>query len=184
MRLWLGDESLAAIDALTDVELMLLFVAEDERPLQGLPGLADWRSCGALSRHLRAEHYRGAPGEKLLYLGKRPGAMGRLLCFGIGGREGRNAERSRQLLEGAAQALADAKVSSAVTSLGPFASSVEGGPEGEEGLPLLMKALLSAIGRASPALRLGLLGREYQLRPRAERVARELSGVELERSMR
>ncbi|MHB8421027.1 MAG: macro domain-containing protein [Myxococcales bacterium] len=68
----------AAVDAL------VLFVGDEERPLQGLGGLCDWRLCGALSRTLASGWYRGSAGEALLTpTGRRLGAS-RLFMFGVG----------------------------------------------------------------------------------------------------
>jgi hypothetical protein len=56
--------SLAALDAL-EVEAVAVLVGA-ERPLQGLPGLVDWRLCGALTRALQGGLYQAAPDEALL----------------------------------------------------------------------------------------------------------------------
>lgn len=75
--------SLEGIDALAGVDL-LAFVALDERPLRGLAGLVDWRLCGALSRSLRAGHFRGEKGESLLTVDGSRWGGGRIFLHGVG----------------------------------------------------------------------------------------------------
>src|SRR5436190_1879228 len=48
------------------VDLAVLPFFEDERPLQGLAGLVDWRIGGGLSALLRAGFCTGATGEAVL----------------------------------------------------------------------------------------------------------------------
>lgn len=81
LRLELAELSLASLDA-AGADALALFVGP-ERPLQGLPGLADWRLAGALSRALRAGHYSGGGGEQLLLptQGRLPAP--RAFCFGV-----------------------------------------------------------------------------------------------------
>jgi hypothetical protein len=71
-RIEVAELSLTTLDAL-DVEAMALLVGE-ERPLQGLPGLVDWRLAGALTRTITDGHYAAGPGEALLLptLGRIP----------------------------------------------------------------------------------------------------------------
>ena len=61
---------------------------EDERPLRGIPGLADWRLCGMISRFLQQGHLTGMLGERALVpgLGRIPAQ--RLFLFGGGPRAG------------------------------------------------------------------------------------------------
>jgi hypothetical protein len=63
-RIEVAELSLATLDAL-DVDALALLVGED-RPLQGLPGLVDWRLAGALTRTLLDGLYAAGPGEALL----------------------------------------------------------------------------------------------------------------------
>jgi hypothetical protein len=63
-RIEVAELSLATLDAL-DVDAVGLLVGE-ERPLQGLAGLVDWRLAGALTRALAGGLYAAAPGEALL----------------------------------------------------------------------------------------------------------------------
>jgi hypothetical protein len=66
-----------------EAELWVLFVAEDERPLQGPGGVLDWRLSAGLSRWMRQSELTGAAGEQLLYVPREPGAP-RVLTFGLG----------------------------------------------------------------------------------------------------
>lgn len=75
--------SLDGLQELGEVDL-LAFVALDERPLRGLAGLIDWRLCGALSRSLRAGHFRGERGESLLVADGSRWARGRIFVHGLG----------------------------------------------------------------------------------------------------
>lgn len=66
-------------------DALCLFVEEDERPLTGLAGLADWRLRGGLSRYLRAGLVKGTAGEALLTRGTQLGFL-RMFVFGMGPR--------------------------------------------------------------------------------------------------
>jgi hypothetical protein len=63
-RIEVAELSLATLDAL-EVGAFALLIGE-ERPLQGLAGLVDWRLAGALTRALSGGLYAAAPGEALL----------------------------------------------------------------------------------------------------------------------
>ncbi len=106
----LAELTAAALDEAA-VEALVLLVPPEERPLRGLAGLCDWRLCGALSRTLSGGWYGAGPGEVLLTpTGGRIGP-GRLFVFGLGAREGREAELSR-LLPRVLDALRRARVES------------------------------------------------------------------------
>lgn len=66
------------------VELLCVGIFEDERPLRGSAGLADWRLCGALSRLIRASRVRGLPGEALLIPGQGGLRARWVLALGLG----------------------------------------------------------------------------------------------------
>ncbi|MCM2277557.1 MAG: hypothetical protein NDJ89_05725 [Oligoflexia bacterium] len=57
---------------------------ENERPLQGLAGLMDWRFQGALSRNLRSGAITGAPGECAYFPFTRHGITYHLILAGAG----------------------------------------------------------------------------------------------------
>src|SRR5512137_951467 len=80
-RIEVAELSLATLDAL-DVDALALLVGE-ERPLQGLPGLVDWRLAGALTRTLLDGLYAAGPGEALLLptAGRLP--VARLVALGL-----------------------------------------------------------------------------------------------------
>lgn len=75
--------SLAGLDTLGAKDL-LLFVGEDERPLRGLTGLADWRLCGALTDMVRRSLFSGAPGETLLTVAGDRLPVERIFVVGLG----------------------------------------------------------------------------------------------------
>jgi hypothetical protein len=90
--------SLASLDELPVPDLAL-FVGTDERPLQDLAGLADWRLCGGLTRQLRAEFVTGAPGESLLTVpGRQLPSARRIFVFGAGAWQGKRVEEAVALL--------------------------------------------------------------------------------------
>ncbi|HEY2028760.1 MAG TPA: M17 family peptidase N-terminal domain-containing protein [Myxococcales bacterium] len=75
--------TLEAVDQAA-AESLCLFIGEDERPLTGLAGLADWRLSGRLSRLLRSGALTGEDGEAVL---TPPGSRLRftkLFLFGLG----------------------------------------------------------------------------------------------------
>jgi hypothetical protein len=72
---------LPALDVL-DVDALAVFVGP-ERPLQGLPGFADWRLCGALSRAIRGGLFDAAPDDALLLPSGGRMRPGRIFCFGL-----------------------------------------------------------------------------------------------------
>lgn len=66
------------------VDLAVLPFFEDERPLQGLAGLLDWRTGGSLSGLLRGGFCTGAAGEAVLLPGRPTMPMERLVLLGLG----------------------------------------------------------------------------------------------------
>lgn len=108
--------TLDAIDTCA-VEAYALFVAQDERPLQGFGGLLDWRMAGGLSRHLREGHLSGALAESFLTTpaGALPGQ--RIFAFGIGPLVQVTAERFRAAVQKALVVLQGAKAGSIAIGL-------------------------------------------------------------------
>ena len=84
-----------------DPDGYLLFIAEDERPLQGLAGLVDWRLAGGLSRLIEAGAFDGREKERTL---ASPDGRTRVLVFGLGP----SASITRERLDVAACAAAEA----------------------------------------------------------------------------
>ncbi len=68
--------------AVADVVVAAFF--EEDRPLRGGAGRADWRLCGSVSRLLEAGRLRGAAGEALLVGTGRALSSPRLLFLGLG----------------------------------------------------------------------------------------------------
>ncbi|MCH9688614.1 MAG: hypothetical protein K0V04_44695 [Deltaproteobacteria bacterium] len=71
-------------DGTVTVDLAVLPYFEDERPLQGLAGLVDWRLSGRLSTLLRDGFGTGRAGEAMLLPGRRTLGMERLVLLGLG----------------------------------------------------------------------------------------------------
>lgn len=91
--------TLEAIDQAA-AESLCLFIGEDERPLTGLAGLADWRLRGRLSRLLRAGGLTGAAGEAVLTPpGSRLG-FPKLFVFGVGAAGQDEAALAERVAEG------------------------------------------------------------------------------------
>lgn len=68
----------------TRVDLGLIPLFSDQRPLQGLAGLIDWRSSGRLSSLARAGLCTGELGEQVLMPGDRRWPVDRLVLVGLG----------------------------------------------------------------------------------------------------
>jgi hypothetical protein len=77
-------------------EALVLTYFDDERPLRGAAGLADWRLCGRLSRLIQSKKLSGAAGETTMLPppGKRL-PFGRLMLFGLGAQRGFDEARYR-----------------------------------------------------------------------------------------
>jgi hypothetical protein len=75
--------TLEAVDQAA-AESLCLFIGEDERPLTGLAGLADWRLSGRLSRLLRSGALTGEEGEAVLTPPGSRLAFKKLFLFGLG----------------------------------------------------------------------------------------------------
>jgi hypothetical protein len=117
-RIEVAELSLATLDAL-DVDAMALLVGE-ERPLQGLAGLVDWRLAGALTRTLLGGLYAAGSGEALLLptAGRLP--VPRLMALGLapgGGEVG---------FAGAVRRLCELAVKAGATSFATAALPVKG----------------------------------------------------------
>ena len=101
---------LESLDAMGDVDSLCVFVAEDERPLQGLAGYIDWRLCGALSRVLKGHFFTGVAEDHLLFPvgGRLP--MTRLFAVGVGRSRTLHAETLSQVLSSAGKMLSRARI--------------------------------------------------------------------------
>jgi hypothetical protein len=115
--------TLEAVDQ-SAAEALCVFVGEDERPLAGLAGLADWRLSGGLSRLLRSGLLKGVQGEALLTPARRL-PFRKLFLFGIGPQQQGEEELSACVAE-ALRKLASARVEDAALQL-PARLSPEAG---------------------------------------------------------
>ncbi len=109
--------SFAALDRLTGIDAVCLFVCEDDRPLHGLPGLVDWRLCGMLSRVLKEGRFVGALGDTLLVPGAGRMAAPRIFCIGAGPRAELNLHALGRVMRRAADVLSLARSQSFLTEL-------------------------------------------------------------------
>jgi Cytosol aminopeptidase family, N-terminal domain len=109
--------TLDALDPLP-VDTLCLFVSEDERPLGGAAGFADWRLCGQLSRLLVDGFFRGTRGESLLLPSNGRIGAPRLVVLGLGpGGEALHPGVLRSALSQAADVLNRARVDSVALEL-------------------------------------------------------------------
>ena len=109
--------TLGALDPLP-VDTLCLFVSEDERPLGGAAGFADWRLCGQLSRLLADGFFRGTRGESLLLPSNGRIGAPRLVVLGLGpGGEALPPGVLRTALSQAADVLNRARVDSVALEL-------------------------------------------------------------------
>jgi hypothetical protein len=134
---------LDGLDALTGMDALCLFVAEDERPLVGTAGFVDWRLCGALSRVLVDRFFRGAEGETLLLptAGRLP--VGRIFVMGMGPSHRLEVQALGRVLGHAAEVLERAKVPSVALEL-PGEGVIDDGARAGA----LRTAFLSRLARA------------------------------------
>jgi hypothetical protein len=109
-----GTESL---DALSWIDALCVFVGEDERPLRGTAGYADWRLCGKLSRVLLEGFFRGERAESLLLPSDGRLAIPRIFAFGLGRSEEVSPQRLSEVLEHAGRTLTRAGIRSVATEL-------------------------------------------------------------------
>jgi len=95
---------LAQLDGLRCEALVLPFFS-DERPLQGVAGLVDWRLCGLLSRWIAAGRIDGAADEVVLVpcAGRLP--MDTVWLFGLGPQADFDAARLRERLAAMLEAM-------------------------------------------------------------------------------
>jgi hypothetical protein len=117
--------SLESLDTLAEVDTVCVFVAEDERPLQGLAGYLDWRLCGGISRLLLSGFLQGTLGESLLLPTQGRVAPQRAFVLGVGKRGALEPPQLADLLARAGDVLAKARATS-------VALEVPGGPKVDE----------------------------------------------------
>lgn len=115
---------LEGLDALTGVDALCLFVAEDDRPLPGTAGYVDWRLCGSLSRVLKGGFFTGAKEDWLLVPSDGRMPIGRIFAVGLGTRKSLDTATLGRVLANAAQVLAKANVDSVALEI-PFGGQVD-----------------------------------------------------------
>jgi len=76
--------SLQALDSLSGIDSLCLWIRRDERPLRGLTSFVDWRVCGYLSRLLQSAHFSGEEEEALLLSLKEGLPCRRVFMLGLG----------------------------------------------------------------------------------------------------
>lgn len=107
---------LRALDGLR-CEALALPIFEDERPLRGAAGLADWRLCGRISRLLVRGRVRGTRGERVLVPVRPRLAFEKLFLFGLGKRAAFDETVFESAMRDVLETLADAKVRTACAAL-------------------------------------------------------------------
>ena len=92
-RIEFVDKDLTALDE-RQGDILVLTVFLDERPLEGLAGLVDWRLRGALSKWFIGGFATGAWGERVLYPVDGRMSFNSILLFGLGNRTEHRADRA------------------------------------------------------------------------------------------
>lgn len=126
-----------------DVAVVAFF--DDERPLRGGAGRADWRLCGALSRLVRSGRLRGAFGDAAL-IPATGGLRARwVLALGLGSREDFDSPRRSAVAEACIRRALDLQARVIAVPLAPA------GPE-DPGTEARLDLLLEVLERAAPRL--------------------------------
>ena len=99
------DKDLRALDERPG-EMLVLSVFLDERPLEGLTGLVDWRLRGALSKWFLGGFATGAWGERVLYPIDARMNFSSILLFGLGNRTEHRADRALAVARAALESCA------------------------------------------------------------------------------
>ncbi len=118
MNLGTAEIGLEGLDTL-ESESLCLFVPQDERPLSGAPGFADWRLNGGLSKRLLEGFFTGSFKELLLLPSAGLLPSKRIFAVGVGPLKQLDATRLGELLELAATTLKKAGAESVALSLPP-----------------------------------------------------------------
>ncbi len=119
MKVEAVDIALEGIDALQS-ESLCVFIGQDERPLTGASGFADWRLNGGLSRRLLEEFFTGSFKETLLLPSHGLIPPKRIFAIGVGPLGQLDGAKMGELLETAAAMLKKAGVDSVALSLPPL----------------------------------------------------------------
>jgi len=109
-------------------DVLVLGTFADERPLEGVTGLVDWRLCGAISSWKLSGLVSGAYGEQLVYPTRGRMSHPTLLLLGLGTRAEHRSDRAfaiaRQAIA-AAGGLGAASLTIGLLGLGELASPLE-----------------------------------------------------------
>jgi len=98
-------------------QLLVLSAFSDERPLESLAGLIDWRLCGALSSWRMGGFSTGELGERILFPTPRRLAQSALLFVGLGRREQYRSDRALAVAEAVVEVAAGLRVQELMTGL-------------------------------------------------------------------
>lgn len=107
---------LRALDGLR-CEALALPIFQDERPLRGAAGLADWRLCGRISRLLLRGRVRGTRGERVLLPARPRLPFEKLFLFGLGERAAFDESVFATAMHEVLETLADARARTACVAL-------------------------------------------------------------------
>jgi len=102
---------------LAGTEVLVATLASDERPPQGVAGLADWRLAGRISRIIESGFATGEVGEVLLVPGKPKLPFDKIVLFGVGARAAFNERVFRAVVERMLATLEGLRARTAVVEL-------------------------------------------------------------------
>lgn len=100
-------------------EVAVAGVFQDQRPLRGGAGVADWRMCGWLSGLIESTRVRGAWGESVLLVTHGRIAAPRLVLLGLGARARFGLEAHREAVRAAIDRIVALGAATAVLDLPP-----------------------------------------------------------------
>ena len=148
-------------------EVAVGFCFEDDRPLRGPAGRADWRLCGDLSRFV-ARSTAGPIGEALLLPTEGRLRAGRFLLLDLGSSTGFGPDACARAVQGAMRRVLDLRVRT--VAMGPPGDWVDRIPVGI-GAQACVRGAVAALEDTGGTL-------EVRLVTPPEKVARVLRGLE------
>jgi len=149
-------------------EVAVAFCFDDDRPLRGPAGRADWRLCGDLSRFVAGATAGGPLGGALLLPTEGRLRCGRFLLLGLGAAADFGPDACARAVQDAARRLLDLRVGSA--ALGPPGDWIDAIPVGI-GAQACVRGAVAALEGTGRTL-------ELRLVTTPERTARVLRGLE------
>ena len=165
--------------ARADVVVVSFF--EDERPLSGAAGRADWRMCGKLSELIAAGKLSGAAGEAVLVTPR--GALHAPLLVALG--LGRRCDFEAEALEAASRDAASRSLALRASRVAlPLPSSEHTGIPLRKRVDALVRGVMAAVRERRADLHVRLVAKASEVVPatealRAIRQSRAASGVVL-----